>query len=102
MANLPELIQMIEDGLAALPSSRAVDPAGDYEALRDYLRAAEALLDSFIVRGGANIVRGGNEWKLRMAGVRASSTGGAAQLLRNWKAGAERLLASLRTEGGAA
>jgi hypothetical protein len=95
--NLPDLIGSVETGLAALPRGAA----GDYEALRVYHRAADALLDSFEQIAGAKISRTGNNWTLRMAGCRASSTGGAASLLHNWKAGAERLLEALRVAGAA-
>lgn len=67
--------------------------SGDYEALRAYYRAADAILDELERTHAARISRKGGAWTLSMAGVRASSTGGASSLLRNWRAGAQKRIA---------
>ncbi|MCX5512252.1 hypothetical protein [Kaistia algarum] len=91
--DLFRLIDVVTTGLVTLPSWGP----GDYEGLRAYHRAGNAILDQLAHSEGAKISRRGDAWTLAMAGVRASSTGGAATLLRNWRAGAQK-----RFAGGAA
>ncbi|MCX5497298.1 hypothetical protein OSH11_21555 [Kaistia dalseonensis] len=88
-AALDQFIRLVGTKLAMLPKVSAED----YEGLRAYWGAADAILDHLEAEQSAKVSRRGDNWTLSLGGVRASSTGGAVSLLRNWKAGAERRLA---------
>lgn len=82
--NLRRLVGVVDAALAGLP---AVDHSR-YDSHAEHRRAAHAALDALARTEGARWKDKGSEHSVTLAGVRASSTQGAAAALRNWRTSA--------------
>lgn len=86
MDNLVRLIKIIDEKIAA---------AGDRSAMTfaQTRHAGHAILRDLAASEGANFRDTGNDYSLRLAGVRSTCTHGHFGLLSNWQASARRQIA---------
>lgn len=91
-ADLRRLIAVVDLILGSLPE---VDHRR-YGSHQEHRKAAEAALDELTRTEGARWKDRGTEHTVTLGGLRASSTGGAAAALQNWRT------AALAKIGGAA
>lgn len=94
--NLRRLVSVVADRLAALPDRRAGLPAGSAWDRNIFEASQEALRLIFADLAATEGARTGNDWRgvtIRMAGIRATSTGGISGALHNWIMAAQRKIA---------
>lgn len=77
------MIDLVDAGMAVLSTMPTL--ADLYENCRAQDKAARAILDTLQNEHGATFSACGDGYRLQLAGIQSSCTGGPGGLLRNWR-----------------